>query len=51
MACDVVRPAAIEQLQTLGKQIDVEVFSLGAQTSAIETARKALQYANEQQKI
>lgn len=50
VACDVVRPAAIEQLQTLGKQIDVEVFSLGAQTSAIETARKALQYANEQQK-
>ena len=30
VAADVYRPAAIEQLQTLGKQIGVEVFSLGA---------------------
>lgn len=40
VACDVVRPAAIEQLQTLGKDIDVEVFSLGAQVGAVETAKK-----------
>jgi signal recognition particle subunit SRP54 len=30
VAADVYRPAAIDQLQTLGKQIGVEVFSLGA---------------------
>lgn len=46
-ACDVVRPAAIEQLQTLGKQIDVEVFSLGPQESAVHTASEAMKYAEE----
>jgi signal recognition particle subunit SRP54 len=30
VAADVYRPAAIDQLQTLGRQIDVEVFSLGS---------------------
>ena len=30
VAADTYRPAAIDQLQTLGQQIDVEVFSLGA---------------------
>lgn len=44
-ACDIVRPAAIEQLKTLGKSIDVDVFSLGAETPAVETARAARQYA------
>lgn len=44
-ACDIVRPAAIEQLKTLGKSIDVEVFSLGAQTPAVETAKAAKAYA------
>lgn len=47
VACDVVRPAAIEQLQTLGSSIDVEVFSLGVTTSALETARQAMQYAKD----
>ncbi|WP_323088901.1 signal recognition particle protein [Allobaculum sp. JKK-2023] len=46
-ACDVVRPAAIEQLKTLGKQIDVEVFSLGAETPAVYTAKCAKEYAKE----
>ena len=32
VAADVYRPAAIDQLQTLGRQIGVEVFSLGADT-------------------
>ncbi len=31
VAADVYRPAAIDQLQTLGRQIDVEVFSLGSE--------------------
>lgn len=50
VACDVVRPAAIEQLQTLGKSIDIEVFTLGAQTPAVETARQAMRYAADRQK-
>lgn len=45
VACDVVRPAAIEQLKTLGQTIGVEVFSLGAQTSAVDTAIAAQKYA------
>ena len=50
VACDVIRPAAIEQLQTLGHSIDVEVFSLGADVGAVETARQAMQYAKDRQK-
>ena len=49
VACDIIRPAAIEQLVTLGKTIDVEVFTLGVETSALETARQALDYAKEHQ--
>lgn len=45
-----MRPAAIEQLQTLGKSIDVEVFTCGPETSAVETARQALAYAKDRQK-
>lgn len=47
VACDVIRPAAIEQLQTLGESIGVEVFTLGVETKAVETAGKALTYAKE----
>ncbi|MCF0259965.1 MAG: signal recognition particle protein [Erysipelotrichaceae bacterium] len=46
-ACDVVRPAAIEQLKTLGESIGVEVFSLGTDHTAAETARAAQTYAAE----
>ncbi|MCI8540903.1 MAG: signal recognition particle protein [Erysipelotrichaceae bacterium] len=49
VACDIVRPAAIEQLQTLGKTIDVEVFTLGVDTPALVTAQQALAYAKEHQ--
>ncbi|MBR3168664.1 MAG: signal recognition particle protein [Erysipelotrichaceae bacterium] len=45
IAADVVRPAAIEQLQTLGSEINVEVFSLGTETGAVETVRQGLAYA------
>ena len=50
VACDVIRPAAIEQLQTLGKGIEVDVFTLGAQTGALKTAKQAMQYAKDYQK-
>lgn len=47
VACDLIRPAAVEQLKTLGASIDVEVFSLGVETPALTTAKKALEYAQE----
>ncbi len=47
VACDVVRPAAIEQLKTLGESIGVEVFSLGVETNALETAKQAMDYAKD----
>ncbi|MBR2825429.1 MAG: signal recognition particle protein [Solobacterium sp.] len=47
IAADVIRPAAIEQLQTLGKEIDVEVFTKGVETSALETVKEGMRYAKE----
>lgn len=46
-AGDIYRPAAIKQLQILGEQIKVPVFSLGDQTSPVEIARQALQHAKQ----
>jgi len=45
IAADVVRPAAIEQLQVLGNSIDVEVFTLGNTVSAVETVKKGMEHA------
>ena len=45
VACDLVRPAAIEQLKTLGEQINVEVYSEGVEVPAIKQAERALAYA------
>ncbi len=45
VACDVYRPAAIEQLQVNGKKQDVEVFSLGASEKPLHIAKSAIDYA------
>ena len=45
IAADVIRPAAIDQLKTLGEQVGVEVFSLGTQTGALQTVRQGMSYA------
>ncbi|MCX7568464.1 signal recognition particle protein [Tumebacillus sp. DT12] len=45
VACDIYRPAAIKQLQVLGEQLQVPVFSLGDQVSPVEIARKGLEHA------
>lgn len=45
IAADVIRPAAIEQLQTLGKEIDVEVFTKGVETPALKTVQEGIAYA------
>lgn len=44
-AADIYRPAAINQLQTLGKQLDLPVFSLGDKVSPVEIAEKAVEEA------
>lgn len=46
VALDVYRPAAIDQLQVLGKQLDVPVFTLGSQVAPAEIARQALMEAH-----
>ncbi|WP_188992564.1 signal recognition particle protein [Paenibacillus nasutitermitis] len=47
VAGDIYRPAAIKQLQVLGEQIGVPVFTLGDQTSPVEIARSGLQHAKD----
>jgi signal recognition particle subunit SRP54 len=47
VAADVYRPAAITQLQTLGKQVNIPVFEQGTTTSPVDIARNAIAFANE----
>ena len=45
VACDVYRPAAIDQLHVLGEQIGVEVFSDKEEKDPVKIAQKAIVYA------
>ncbi len=45
IAGDIIRPAAIEQLQTLGKQIDVEVYSEGTEVPVVDQGVSGIEYA------
>lgn len=47
VAGDIYRPAAIKQLEVLGEQIKVPVFSLGDKTSPVEIAKQGLQHAKD----
>ncbi|MBO8176502.1 MAG: signal recognition particle protein [Bacillus sp. (in: Bacteria)] len=47
VAADIYRPAAIKQLETLGKQLNMPVFSLGDKVSPVEIAKKAIEKAKE----
>ncbi|WP_123054073.1 signal recognition particle protein [Clostridium sp. JN-1] len=44
-ACDIYRPAAIKQLQVVGKQIDIPVFSMGDKVTPVDISKGALEYA------
>ena len=44
VACDIYRPAAIDQLETVGSQLDIPVFQMG-QTDPVEIANSAIEYA------
>ena len=46
-ACDVYRPAAIDQLQVLGKQIEVEVYAEPENKKPVEIAKNAVKYAKD----
>lgn len=48
VACDIYRPAAIQQLQTVGKQIDIPVYTEGDQVSPKQITENALKYAREE---
>jgi len=45
VATDVYRPAAIDQLLAVGKQVGVPVFEMGTRTSPVEIARASVAYA------
>ena len=45
VAADVYRPAAMDQLETLGKQIEVPVFLKRGETDVLKIAREALDFA------
>ena len=45
VACDIYRPAAIDQLKVLGKSIQVDVFERGT-NNPVKTIKEAIDYAN-----
>lgn len=48
-ACDIYRPAAIEQLQTNGEKVDVPVFSMGTGHNPVDIAKAAVEHAKANQ--
>lgn len=49
VAADIYRPAAIRQLEVLGEQLDVPVFSLGDKESPVNIAKQGIEKAKNQQ--
>ncbi|NRA90908.1 MAG: signal recognition particle protein, partial [Simkaniaceae bacterium] len=47
-ACDLQRPAAIDQLETLGKQVEVPIFTDREEKNAVKVAKKALEKAKKE---
>ena len=45
VACDVYRPAAIKQLEIVGEQLAIPVFSMGSGISPVEIARASIEHA------
>ncbi|MGI6686673.1 MAG: signal recognition particle protein [Bacillota bacterium] len=45
VAGDVYRPAAVKQLQVLGEQLGIPVFSLGTEVSPVDIAKKSMEQA------
>lgn len=49
VACDIYRPAAIEQLETIGKSLGIDVFTEGKE-NPVKIVKDALEYAKENKK-
>ncbi|MFI5218819.1 MAG: signal recognition particle protein [Bacteroidia bacterium] len=47
VACDVYRPAAIEQLKVLGEQIEIEVYSEAENQNPVQIARNSIAHAKQ----
>lgn len=47
VACDVYRPAAIKQLEVVGKQIDIPVFQMGDKISPVDIAKAGMAFGRE----
>lgn len=47
VACDIYRPAAVKQLEVVGKQLDIPVFQMGTQVSAVSIATAAIEHAKQ----
>ena len=45
VACDVYRPAAVDQLKIVGESVNVPVFSLGTKISPVEIAKAGVEHA------
>ena len=45
VACDVYRPAAVDQLKIVGEAVGVPVFSMGTKISPVEIAKAGVEYA------
>jgi signal recognition particle subunit SRP54 len=51
VACDIYRPAAIQQLYVVGDSIGVEVYSEPENKNPVEIAQNAIKYAKEKVSI
>ncbi|MBQ6820509.1 MAG: signal recognition particle protein [Clostridium sp.] len=47
VACDIYRPAAIKQLEVVGKQIDIPVFQMGDKVNPVEIAKAGIEHARQ----
>lgn len=45
VACDIYRPAAIKQLQVVGKQVDIPVFTMGDKVNPVDIAKASIEFA------
>ncbi|MBO5790777.1 MAG: signal recognition particle protein, partial [Clostridia bacterium] len=48
VACDVYRPAAIEQLKVVGASLNIPVFEMGGKENPVKIAKKGVEYAIKQ---
>ena len=49
VACDVYRPAAVKQLQVVGNQLNIPVFSIENSTNPVQIAKEAVELAKNKQ--